>query len=71
MNIDIDGLKITALAVAGLLVIVAGIIAILKGRSGQIRDVGGILAAILIAALIIAVGSHLQEVGDWLFNLIF
>ncbi len=71
MNIDIAGLKTTALAIAGLLVVVAGILAIVKGRNGQIRETGGTLAVILIAALIIAAGSHLEEIGNWLYELIF
>ncbi|MCL2470381.1 MAG: hypothetical protein FWF25_01375 [Propionibacteriaceae bacterium] len=71
MNLNIDAIKTLALAIAGLLVVVAGLLAIVKGKDGQIRESAAVLVVILVAALIIAVGSHLTEVGNWLYGLLF
>ncbi len=71
IDIDIENMKATALGISGVLVAVAGGIAVVKGKSGQIREAGGILFVVLLAAFIIAVGSHLEEIGNWLWEVIF
>jgi hypothetical protein len=71
MEINAASLKSTALIVAGVLVVVAAVNIIIKGLNGEIRDAFKTTAIILIAALVIALGSHLEEVGNWLFSVVF
>lgn len=71
VSFDAQGVKDLLLLVAGLMVIAAGIFIALKAKNGEVRDALNIFFGVLIAALVIALGSHLQEVGNWLFNVIF
>lgn len=71
MNFDAQGIKDLLLLVAGLVVIVVGIFCLIKGKNGEVREAAAIFGVTLIACLIVAIGSHIQEVGNWLFNVIF
>lgn len=71
MSFDAQGIKDFLLLVAGLMVIVAGIFIAIKAKNGEVRESLAVFFAVLIAALVIAVGSHLAEIGNFLFNLIF
>ena len=71
MNFDAQGVKDFALIIAGIMVIVAAIIMIAKSRSGQVRDAMAIGGVVLLAAIVIAIGSHLEEVGNFGYRLLF
>lgn len=71
MNFDAQGIKDFLLLVAGLMVIVSGIFIAIKAKNGEVRESLAVALGILIAAIVIAAGSHLKEIGDWGFNLFF
>lgn len=71
MNFDAQGTKDLLLAIAGLVTVVVGLYCLVRAKNGEVREAGAIFGITLIACLVIAIGSHLKEVGDWLFNVIF
>jgi len=74
LDINIGQLSATGLAIAGILIIAVAIFAIVKARSGEIRDVGKIIVGVLIAAFLIAIGTntqHIKDLGNWLWDLFF
>jgi energy-converting hydrogenase Eha subunit C len=68
-GIDFSSIKTQALLLAGLLVVIAAVYIIVKAMNGTIREAGKTTVIILIAAFVIAVGSHLEEVGNWIWGL--
>lgn len=71
VGFDAQGIKDLLLLIAGLMVIGAGIFIAFKAKNGEVRESLNVFFGVMIAALVIAIGSHLQEVGNWLFDVIF
>jgi len=71
MEINAQQIKDTCLIIAGLLVVVAAVYIIVKGLNGEIREAVKVFAIILIAAVVIAVSSHIEDLGNWLFGVFF
>jgi len=71
LAINATQIKATCLIIAGLMVVAAAIYMIVKGLNGEIRESFKLFFIILIAALVIAVGSHLEELGNWLYGTLF
>lgn len=70
----IDGTSISDFLTGNIvvpIVVVVGIAILFFGFSGKIRNAAVAAAITMIAFFIIGASTHSEDIGDWLYNLIF